>query len=140
MESFSPRPPTWRPVNAEAVYPTTHAGFDHARLMGGTLTSSGIVGWTRDRELPGNGGFEAQLVQALRNADAVCRTAGTELAAAAHLRIYVVGGAGRARPVVHRVMNSLLTRPFPPNSLLGIESLAAPELLVEVEFSVLGLA
>jgi enamine deaminase RidA (YjgF/YER057c/UK114 family) len=125
-----------RSINSDEVYDTTGAGFDHARLAGGTLISAGVVGWTRDRRLPGDGGLREQLGQALRNAEAICRSAGTMLSAASHIRVYVVGRADEARPVLHELMTDLLERPFPPMTLVGVGSLAVPDLLAEIEFSV----
>jgi enamine deaminase RidA (YjgF/YER057c/UK114 family) len=95
---------------------------------------SGQVGVGPDKELSGDGGFEAQVERAFENLGAALAAAGAAWADVVKLTAYVVGYAEPKAAVVARAIRSH----FPPGrlpalSLVGVQSLAESRWEFEVE-------
>lgn len=123
-------------INPPGLYPTQAYGFSQAvKTPAKTLIFlSGQVGWRRDRTLPPPGDFTAQTEQALANISEILKSEGLDHAALLQMRLYVVD----INPEKMRVLGAALQRFFatdykPASTVIGISSLARPELLVEVE-------
>jgi 2-iminobutanoate/2-iminopropanoate deaminase len=79
------------------------------------------------------GGIAEQARRCLQSLDAVCREAGTELARAARIGIYVTDISLFAE--VNEVYGSFFSEPFPARSTLGVASLPKGA-LVEMDATV----
>ena len=95
---------------------------------------SGQVAWDRARKLVGGSDLAAQAEQAFGNLGHALRAAGATPADVTLLRIYVVN----YRPEHARALGAPLSRflgdaPPPAQTLIGVQSLAVPEFLIEIE-------
>jgi len=103
------------------------------------IAVSGQVGVDRSESLSGDGGFAAQLDGAFRNLGAALSAAGSSVAEVVKLTIYVVGyGHDKAAVIQKAVGRHFRTARLPACSLVGVEALARPEFLVEVEALAIG--
>lgn len=100
--------------------PAAIGPYSQAIRHGGLLWCSGQLGLE-----PGKGtlreGTRAQAEQALRNLEAVCREAGTSLAKALRLTIYLVDMTEFA--VVNEVYASCFEAPFPARATVQVAAL-----------------
>lgn len=95
---------------------------------------SGQVAWDADGKLVGVGDLRAQLVQVFENLKAVLEASGATFDHVVKLGIFVVDFKPEDRAIIVDVRNRYLNLDKPPAStLLGVQALAAPDLLVEVE-------
>ncbi|WP_432511583.1 RidA family protein [Kineococcus sp. SYSU DK001] len=84
------------------------------------------------------GDLAGQVAQALRNTGAGLRAAGADFGDVVRLTFYVTGWSpekiGAFMDGVEQVAGELgLPRPLPPSSLIGVDVLFEPDVLVEVE-------
>jgi enamine deaminase RidA (YjgF/YER057c/UK114 family) len=121
------------------IYDTRPRGFVQVAVArpGVTIITSGMVGYDRDWKLTGDGGFEAQLRQVAVNLRAALASAGASPADVMNLRIFVVDLNDEKMGVFGRVMSEAFYDPSPEqrptSTLVGVQRLARPELLVEIE-------
>jgi enamine deaminase RidA (YjgF/YER057c/UK114 family) len=84
--------------------------------------------------LVGEGDLAAQCAQALANLAAVLAAAGATPADVLRLRTYVVGHSPDKLPVIGAALAAFYGDVLPaPNTLIGVEALALPGFLVEIE-------
>jgi 2-iminobutanoate/2-iminopropanoate deaminase len=101
---------------------------------GRTVFVAGQVSWDADGELVGRGDFEAQARQAFSNLRVALEAAGATPSDLVKISIFVVGHDADRLRIVRSVRDRILAaEPPPASTLLGVESLALPELLIEVE-------
>jgi enamine deaminase RidA (YjgF/YER057c/UK114 family) len=112
-------------------------GYTHVVVASGgrTVYISGQVALNERGEVVGDGDLEAQLRQVYENLKAALAAAGATFADVVKQTTYVVNfDAARDRPVIGRVRSQYLPATNPPAStLVGVQALANPALLVEVE-------
>jgi enamine deaminase RidA (YjgF/YER057c/UK114 family) len=112
-------------------------GYTHVVVASGgrTVYISGQVALNERGEVVGDGDLEAQLRQVYENLKAALAAAGATFADVVKQTTYVVNfDAARDRPVIGRVRSQYLPASNPPAStLVGVQALANPALLVEVE-------
>lgn len=98
------------------------------------LFVAGQVGVDARKQLAGDGGFAAQTEQAFDNLGAALAHAGGTWSDVAMLTIYVVGYEEARAAVVGRAIRARFTAgKLPACSLLGVQALAEPRFLIEVE-------
>ena len=98
------------------------------------IAVSGQVGVDRSEAVPGDGSFAAQLDRAFKNLVVALAAASCSAAEMIKLTIYVVGySSEKAGVIKETVTRHFGSRPLPACSLIGVEALARPEFLVEVE-------
>ncbi|MFN2632935.1 MAG: RidA family protein [Thermoanaerobaculia bacterium] len=97
------------------------------------IAVSGQVGVYRSQAVSGDGGFAAQLDRAFRNLVTALSAAGSSVSEVVKLTIYVVGYSQEKAGVIGETLRNHFGRPLPACSLIGVDALARPELLVEVE-------
>jgi enamine deaminase RidA (YjgF/YER057c/UK114 family) len=104
-------------------------------VSGGSLVFvSGQVSWDEDGRLVGDGDFEAQARQVFNNLVRALDAAGATPAGLAKLGIYVVDHDVDKLAIVRRVRDEILGVDEPPAStLIGVERLALPDLMIEVD-------
>lgn len=95
---------------------------------------AGQVGVDAGKKLAGDGGFEAQTEQAFNNLGVALGLAGARWAEVAMLTIYVVGYDESQAPALGRAIRARFTAGrLPACSLVGVQALAEPRFLIEVE-------
>jgi len=123
----------------EALNPTalpTPAGYSQVvRVSGGTtIHIAGQVAWDADNRLVGAGDFEAQTRQVLANLQAALASTGATLSDLVKIGIYVVDHDEAKLAVIRTVRDELFAGIAPPTStLLGVDALAVPGLMVEID-------
>ena len=116
-------------LKLKSVHSTT--GYSHAAKAGKTLYLAGQIAKDANGNLIGKGDFDAQVQQVYENLKHILEEAGGSLQNIVKMTTYLthssyIEGYRSAR-------NKYFSEPFPPNTLLIIESLATPDLMVEIE-------
>jgi len=123
-------------INPDDMYNSVEYGFSHATKSAGgtTIHCSGQVAWDDDRELVGAGDLAAQAAQSMRNLGKVLAHAGASPADIVRIRTYVVNYSPDALPAIGGAIGGFFGDITPPaNTLIGVQSLAMPEFLIEIE-------
>ncbi|BFM09016.1 RidA family protein [Halioxenophilus aromaticivorans] len=123
-------------INPETMYPSLHFGFSHATESSDvrTIHCAGQVAWNKEGELVGAGDVAAQAKQALANLKEVLKTAGATPADVVRIRTYIVGHSpALLEPVCGAILEFYEGAPPAANTLIGVQALALPELLIEIE-------
>jgi enamine deaminase RidA (YjgF/YER057c/UK114 family) len=98
------------------------------------VVTSGQVGVDADQKIAGDGGFQAQVEQAFTNLAVAVSAGGCSPRNVAKLTIYVVGyEPAKAGAIRDAVAKHFGPGPLPACTLIGVQALARPEFLVEVE-------
>ena len=112
------------------------SGYTHVVRSSGSrmLHIAGQVARDAAGRTVGEGDFAAQLRQALANLRACLAAGGAAPADVASIRTYIPHyDAAVHLPALREALRELFGDAPPANTLLGIEALALPELLVEIE-------
>lgn len=110
--------------------------YHHVSVSEGrkTIRVAGQAAWDRDRNLLGGDSFEAQTRYTFQNLKTALEAGGATLEDLVMLTFYVVGYEVAHREVLMNVMGEFLAPEHrPPSTLLGVQALAYPELLVEID-------
>jgi enamine deaminase RidA (YjgF/YER057c/UK114 family) len=92
------------------------------------------VGVDAQKQLAGDGKFDAQTERAFDNLGAALASVGGAWADVAMLTIYVVGYQEPHAPVIGRAIRArFAAAKLPACSLVGVQALAEPRFLIEVE-------
>ena len=95
---------------------------------------AGQVGVEVGKQLVGDGGFAAQTERAFDNVGTALASAGGAWADVAMLTIYVVGYDGSQAPIIGQAIRARFAAGrLPACSLVGVQVLAEPTFLIEVE-------
>jgi enamine deaminase RidA (YjgF/YER057c/UK114 family) len=124
------------PINPESLFPSLKSGFSQGVVASGrrTLYVSGQVAWDSRKRLVGDGDLEAQARRAFENLATVLSAAGGSLADVVSLRLYLVDYRPEKAAVVGSLLRSYFTADAKPASTwLGVQALAHPGFLIEVE-------
>lgn len=105
------------------------------RISGGTtIHIAGQVAWDRDGNLVGEDDFEAQTRQVFTNLIEALGAGGATPADLVKIGIYVVDHDTAKLETIRKVRDGLFGEITPPAStLLGVQRLAVPGLLIEVD-------
>ncbi|MGW9113883.1 RidA family protein [Microbacterium sp. NPDC055683] len=119
---------------------TQNVPYAHVAVGTGTrhVHVAGQVARTRDGAPVAPGDLAGQVAHALRNTHRGLRSAGAEFRDVVRLTFYVTGWApekmGDVMAGLAQVSEEIgLTLPLPPASLIGVDYLFEPDVLVEVE-------
>ena len=111
------------------VHPTR--GYSHSARAGNTLYIAGQVAQDVAGNLVGRGDMEAQARQAFTNLKNILEEAGGKLT---HIvKMTTILTRFDTIETYRAVRNQFFAEPFPPNTLLVIDSLASKDFLIEVE-------
>lgn len=125
-------------MNPKTIHPEGWApalGYANGMLMpDGTLHIGGQIGWDEDKKFV-EGGFVAQMEQALSNIAEIVRAAGGDVTDIGRLTWFV---KDKAEYVAHQrevgqAYRRVFGRHFPAMSLIIIKDLVEDEALVEIE-------
>ncbi|MBP8233361.1 MAG: RidA family protein [Rhizorhabdus sp.] len=123
-------------INPDSMYNSLVYGFSHAAVQtsGKTIHLAGQVAWDKDCNIVGGDDLAAQTRQTLANIKTVVEAAGGTIADIVRLRIYVVNHSpdklGVVLPEVGAFFGDVTP---PPNTFLGVQALALPDFLIEIE-------
>lgn len=121
-------------INPTAVHKPT--GYTHAVKAPGCqpVFVSGQVALDAKGQLVGAGDFSRQAEQVFRNLEEVLRASGSTFRDVVKMNSYVVGLTTERRDQWRAVRNKFAAMENPPAStLIGVQALARPEFLLEVE-------
>jgi len=124
------------PVNPDTMYNSVQFGFSHAvESEGGRLLHlAGQVAWDSNGELVGPGDLAAQAKQCFNNLTEVLASRGATAANVVRLRTYVVDYSPDKLEVLGPAIGAFYGDVIPAaNTLLGVQTLAMPDFLIEVE-------
>ena len=116
-------------LQLKQVHPTV--GYSHVARAGNTLYIAGQIAKDLAGNIVGVGDLETQVRQAHTNLKTILEEAGGNLGSVVKLTTFLThyGYIEGYR----KVRGEFFQEPFPPNTLLIVESLAFPELMIEVE-------
>jgi len=110
--------------------------YSHTVVASGarTVYISGQVAIDENGALVGAGDLGAQTTQVMRNLKAALAAAGATFADVVKITTYVVAYAPEMRPIIAAARTPFFPAGQPPAStLVGVEALAAPGWLIEIE-------
>ena len=116
-------------LKLKSVHPTV--GYSHAAKAGNTLYIAGQVAQDVEGNVVGKGDLEAQVSQVFTNLKNVMEEAGGSLQNIVKMTTFLTHYNNIE--TYRSVRNQFFSEPFPPNTLLIIESLALPDYMIEVE-------
>ena len=116
-------------LKLQSVHSTV--GYSHAAKAGNTLYIAGQIAQDGDGNLVGGGDIEAQVRQVYTNLKNIMEEAGGSLQNIVKMTTYLTHSS--YIETFRSVRNEYFSEPFPPNTLLIVESLALPDFLVEIE-------
>ncbi len=125
-------------INPDNMAPYLQFGLNHAVAVEGgkTVFLSGQVGWDENGNIAGPG-LAVQLAQAHVNIKKILAAAGATPADIVRLNTYVANYAPEDGAVVNAANHKLFEGITPPSAtLLGVQALYAPDILCEVEATV----
>lgn len=123
-------------INPAALYDSLAFGFSHATVSreGGLLHLSGQVAWDKDNNVIGGNDLALQTRQALANLKTVLADQGLGPADLVRLRTYVVDHTpDKIGPVAGELMAFYGDAVPAANTWIGVQALAMPDFLVEIE-------
>jgi enamine deaminase RidA (YjgF/YER057c/UK114 family) len=123
-------------INPDDMYDSVRYGFSHAIAHRGarTVECSGQVAWDDDGVLVGADDLAAQSAQVFRNLRKILAHAGARPADVVRMRTYVVGYTPDKLAIIGPAIAAFFGDAVPStNTLIGVEALALPEFLIEVE-------
>lgn len=114
----------------------TPVGYSHiATVQGGKIIIiSGQIPFNAQNQLVGKDDLAAQTRQVFENLKTALETVGATFADVLKLTYFIVNYKVEYRPVVLNIRDRYVSLENPPAStLLGVQSLALPEILIEIE-------
>ena len=127
---------TRQAINPTTLYESTPFGFSHAVLQTGgrQLHLSGQVAWDAQRRIVGADDLITQTRQALDNLQRVLASVGATPADVVRLRTYVVNHSpDKLGPVCAEIVRFYGDAEPAANTFIGVQALALPEFLIEIE-------
>jgi len=113
---------------------TRPPGYTHVVVAGNTVYISGQVAMNETGEVVGKGDLRAQVVRAYENLAACLKSAGVTFNEVVKMNTYVVNMKPEDLAVIREVRTNYLNKEHPPAStLVGVQTLASPDWLVEIE-------
>lgn len=122
-------------INPPSLYETVSFGFSHAAVHSGrTAELAGQVAWNAERDIIGAGDLEAQTRQVLDNLRQVLAAVGAGPQNVVRLRTYVVDHSPeKLGPICGAIAAFYDGHPPAPNTFIGVQALALPDFLIEIE-------
>jgi len=126
-------------VNPDNLYRTVENGYSHAVKSSGKVTihCSGQVAWDENYTVVGPGDVGAQARQVLANLKVVLAAAGAQVSDVVCLRTYVVNHNPSLLEPIGQAIGEFYGDQTPAaNTLIGVQALAIPDFLIEIEATV----
>ena len=119
-----------------ALFPSADFGFAQVVSAEGKklIFCAGQTAWDKDNNLIGGDDLGKQMEKTLENIGIALAEAGASLKDVCRLTIYIVNYSPDQLEIIGSVLGKFFDKDaLPANTLLGIQSLALPEFLVEME-------
>ena len=123
-----------RHINPESAPDSEAHGYSHAIVADGTFYISGQVGMDSERNLAGDD-ITAQTRQAFDNVEAILAEIDRDMSDVVKVKAHIVDPHERFAEY-NEVYRAVFSEPYPCHTVLGVEQLAGPEYLVEIEVDV----
>jgi len=123
-------------INPDALYASVPMGYSHAVKSDGAVTihCSGQIAWDKNNTLVGEGDVGQQAQQVLANVKSVLQAAGAQVSDVVSLRTYVVNNNPSLFEPIGKALAEFYGDTMPAaNTWIGVQSLALPEFLIEIE-------
>ena len=123
-------------INPAAMYDSLQYGFSHATKTQGetVIHCAGQLAWDKNGKLVGENDLAKQTEQVFKNLHTVLQAAGATPADVVRMRTYIVNLEPSHLEVVGQAIDHFYGEVIPPaNTLIGVQSLAMPDLLIEIE-------
>lgn len=119
----------------EGIFDTAPMGFPQVLIASpGKLLFANSVSLDENMTLVGEDDFEAQMRYSLHNLKVILESAGATPGEILQMRVNVVGMTDISRIAVIKTLNEFYDEhPRGSNALIGVDRLARPQLLVEIE-------
>lgn len=127
---------TRKSLQPAALFPSADYGFAQVVSTEGKklIFCAGQTAWDKDNNLIGGDDLGKQMEKTLENIGIALAEAGASLKDVCRLTIYVVNYSPDQLETIGGVLGKFFDKDaLPANTLLGIQSLALPEFLVEME-------
>lgn len=128
---------TVKRINPDTLYESVQYAFSHASVVpsGGRLIEcAGQTSWDSEGKLVGDGDLVAQTKQALANLKLVMDAVGATPENVVRIRTYVLNHSPDKLGPVNEQLLAFYGEGVPaPNTFIGVQSLALPEFLIEIE-------
>jgi enamine deaminase RidA (YjgF/YER057c/UK114 family) len=125
-----------RHISPAGLFSTKRLGFTHVVTSspGTTVYISGQTAWDADRKLVGGTDLRLQAEQAFRNLRTALEAAGASPADVVFVRVYIVSYKPEHAAVLSPMLEEFFSGvPLPASTWVGVQSLAAPDFLIEIE-------
>ena len=124
-----------RRIQPVALVDSRPAGFSQVvRACGEFIFVSGQVALDASGRLVGRGDLVAQTHQAMKNVDAALKAASASFDDVVKLTIYIVDYKPECRAQILEVRRQYIAgNALPASTLIGVQALAAPDFLIEIE-------
>ena len=116
-------------LNLTKVHPTK--GYSHVAKAGKTLYIAGQVAKDLQGNLVGKGDFEIQVRQVFTNLKNILEETGGRMQNVVKMTTFLTHFD--YIETYRKIRDEFIQEPFPPNTLLIVNSLALPEYMIEVE-------
>jgi len=129
-------PITKKHISPPELFSTKRLGFTHVVTSspGITLYISGQTAWDEDRKIVGGADLRLQAEQSFRNLKTALEAAGASPADVVFVRLYIVNYRPEYAVVLSRVLETFFAgASLPASTWVGVQSLAVPEFLIEIE-------
>ena len=123
-------------INPKSMYDSLQYGFSHATISQGkkTIHCAGQLAWDENANPVGGDDIVAQARQALKNLKTVLKEAGATPADVVRMKTFVVDHKPEYLASVGAAIAEFYGDAAPAaNTWLGVQSLAIPGLLIEIE-------
>ena len=123
-------------LNPNTLFNSRQYGFSQIVVAQGSRTVywSGQVAWDENEQIVGENDLRAQVWQALANVKTAVSAAGGSLDDVVALRIYILHDwMDKTAPVSEGLKAFFLGEHPPTATWIGVQSLARPEFLIEIE-------
>lgn len=127
-------------INPDTMYDSLSYGFSHAAVSepGRMLHLAGQVAWDKDGNVIGGDDLALQARQVFANLRDVLASQGATPADLVRIRTYVVGHTpDKIGPIAGELMAFYGDVTPAPNTWIGVQALALPDFLIEVEATAL---
>ena len=128
--------PEIKQLNPVTLFPSLPFGFSQVvTSRGGKFVHvSGQTAWDTEMKIVGAGDLAAQTRKALENVRLALAAAGATPADVVRMRLYVVNYDPRMVDTLAGILKGFFPAEAPPASTwIGVQSLAVPEFLIEIE-------
>ena len=120
----------------DTLFPSKDFAFAQVVVSEGSkmVHCAGQTAWDKNLQIIGEGDLEKQMEQSLENVRLALEAAGATVKDIVRLHTYVVDYKPEYVEVIGKVLGNFFDPDnIPANTLLGVQSLAVPEFMVEIE-------